>query len=167
LDRTACNKLIPLFFEIFVTAFVMCEYCEKQFWKGLDFCKTTECESYFHWMGIMVPKWQNVTGYEYIIKERAAFIAFYTHQKQKMFLLKKLVKSKYANTLTVSAAQKNGRHEIHILNAIRDICQSCPVMIASVDYFTTKDKARQSKRELLLKSATLPMNPTNYRRIWV
>lgn len=67
-----------------------------------------------------------------------------------MFLLKKLVKSKYANTLTVSSAQKNSRHEKHVLDAIREICKSCPVLIASVDFFTKKYEARQHKRELLL-----------------
>jgi hypothetical protein len=44
-----CRQLIPGFFKLFVTAFVMSKYAEMQFWKCLCFSKTTICESYFHW----------------------------------------------------------------------------------------------------------------------
>lgn len=97
-----CRDLIPVFFRLFVYSFVMSRYCESQLWKCISFSKTTVYESYFHWKGIMIPKWQNITPSEYERKEISAFIAFSTRQKEKRFLLKKLVKSKYSATLTVA-----------------------------------------------------------------
>jgi hypothetical protein len=85
-----CRDLISVFFRVFVYFFVMSRYCENQLRKCISFSKTTVCESYFHWKGIMIPKWQNVTHSEYDRKEIAAFIAFSTRQREKRFLLKKI-----------------------------------------------------------------------------
>jgi hypothetical protein len=133
-----CRQLIPGFFKLFVTAFVMSKYAEMQFWKCLCFSKTTICESYFHWKGIMIPKWQNVTAEEYERRERAAFITFVSRQKEKIFLLKKLVTNKYANTLTVASAQKNSRYERHILDAVSDTFGTSAAVLAAVEHFTTR-----------------------------
>ena len=38
--------------------------------------------------------------------------------------MKKLVRGKYADTLTVASAQKNNRYETHMLDEITDICGS-------------------------------------------
>ena len=151
---TGCRDLIPVFFRLFVTSFVISKYAETQFWKCLCFSKTTICESYFHWKSIMIPKWQNIPAEEYERKERAAFIAFVNRQNEKIFLLKKLVKSKYANTLTVASAQKNSRYERHILDAIADICGSSPAVIAAVEHFFQKCSTRQERRRKLLLSVT-------------
>ena len=149
-----CRDLIPGFFNLFVASFVMSRYAESQFWKCLCFSKTTICESYFHWKSIIIPKWQNIPAQEYERKERAAFIAFVKRQKEKIFLLKKLVKNKYANTLTVASAQKNSRYEKHILDAITDICGSSPAVLAAAEYFTQKRNTRQEHRKTLLRKVT-------------
>ena len=144
-----CRDLIPVFFKIFVHSFVMSRYCEVQLWKCISFSKTTVCESYFHWKGIMIPKWQNITPLEYERKETAAFVAFATRQKEKKFLLKKLVKSKYAATLTVATAHKNNRYEKHILDAIMDVCGCDPSVAAAVEHYTNKYNTRQKRRQTL------------------
>ena len=71
-----CNMYVTLFFKIFVKSFTLSPYVEGMLSKCILYSKTTICESYFHWMGIMVPKWQNVTKVEYILREAAAYIAF-------------------------------------------------------------------------------------------
>lgn len=147
---TGCNDLIPVFFKLFVTSFVMSKYAETQFWKCLCFSKTTICESYFHWKSIMILKWQNIPAEEYERKEKAAFIAFVNRQNEKIFLLK----SKYANTLTVASAQKNSRYEKHILDAIQDICGASPAVVAAVEYFFQKRNTRQERRRKLLLTVT-------------
>lgn len=144
-----CRDLIPVFFKIFVEAFVMSRYCEIQLWKCISFSKTTVCESYFHWKGIMIPKWQNITPSEYERKETAAFIAFVTRQKEKKFLLKKLVKSKYAATLTVASAHKNSRYERHILDAVLEVCGADPSVVAAINHYTNKYNMRQNRRQCL------------------
>ena len=150
-----CRDLIPSFFRIFVTAFVMSKYAESQFWKCLCFSKTTICESYFHWKSIIIPKWQNIPAGEYERKERAAFITFVKRQKEKLFLMKKLVTNKYANTLTVASAQKNSRYEKHILDAVENICCACPTVLSAVDHFAKKCNARHEKRQNLLQEVTV------------
>lgn len=151
---TACRDLIPPFFKLFVTSFVLSKYAETQFWKCLCFSKTTICESYFHWKSIMIPKWQNIPAQEYERKERAAFITFVRRQKGKIFLCKKLVTNKYANTLTIASAQKNSRYESHILDALRDICSSSRAVLAAVEHFTNKCNSRQDRRRGLLHTVT-------------
>jgi hypothetical protein len=86
----------------------------------------------------MIPKWQNVTAEEYERRERAAFITFVSRQKEKIFLLKKLVTNKYANTLTVASAQKNSRYERHILDAVSDTFGTSAAVLAAVEHFTTR-----------------------------
>jgi hypothetical protein len=149
-----CRDLIPGFFKLFVTSFVMSKYAETQFWKCLCFSKTTICESYFHWKSIIIPKWQNIPAQEYERKERAAFITFVKRQREKIFLLKKLVRGKYANTLTVASAQKNNRYETHILDAITDICGSSKAVLAAVEYFSQKRNIKQEHRKNLLRKVT-------------
>ena len=151
---TACRDLIPAFFKLFVSSFILSKYAETQFWKCLCFSKTTVCESYFHWKSIMIPKWQNIPAQEYERKERAAFIAFVRRQKCKIFLLKKLVTNKYANTLTVASAQKNSRYEQHILDALTVICGSSTAVLAAVQHFTAKCNSRQERRRNLLCTVT-------------
>jgi hypothetical protein len=97
----------------------------------------------------MIPKWQNVTPSEYDRKEIAAFIAFSTRQREKRFLLKKLVKSKYAATLTVATGHKNNRYERHILDAVLEVCGSDSTIAAAVEHYTNKYSARQKRRESL------------------
>ena len=151
---TACRDLIPAFFRLFVSSFILSKYAETQFWKCLCFSKTTICESYFHWKSIMIPKWQNIPAQEYERKERAAFIAFVKRQKGKVFLLKKLVANKYANTLTVASAQKNSRYEQHILEALTVVCGSSSSVLAAVQHFTDKCNSRQDRRRHLLRTVT-------------
>lgn len=86
----------------------------------------------------MIPKWQNVTAEEYERRERAAFITFVSRQREKTFLLKKLVTNKYANTLTVASAQKNSRYERHILDAVSEVFESSAAVLAAVGHFTQK-----------------------------
>lgn len=149
-----CRDLIPAFFRILVTAFVTSRYAESQFWKCLSFSKTTICESYFHWKSIMIPKWQNIPAREYERKERAAFIAFVKRQKGKVFLMKKLVTNKYANTLTVASSHKNSRYEPHILDAVGEICSSSVAVLAAVGHFAKKCNSRKERRHKLLLEVT-------------
>ena len=79
--------------------------------KCILYSETTICESYFHCLGIMVPKWQNVTKMKYILREVAAYIAFSKRQDDKCLFTKKLKQHKYASTLVGTAGQKNGRYE--------------------------------------------------------
>ena len=150
----ACRNLIPAFFKILVTAFVISKYAESQFWKCLSFSKTTICESYFHWKSIMIPKWQNIPAREYERKERAAFIAFVKRQKGKVFLMKKLVTNKYANTLTIASSHKNSRYESHILDAVGQICNSSSAVLAAVDHFAKKCDSRKERRHKLFLEVT-------------
>ena len=145
-----CRDLIPSFFRIFVTSFVLSRYAESQFWKCLCFSKTTICESYFHWKSIIIPKWQNIPAREYERKENAAFIAFVKRQKEKVFLLRKLVTNKYANTLTIASAQKNSRYEKHILDAVSHVCSTNATVLAAVEHFENKCCTRQERRQKLL-----------------
>lgn len=127
---------------------------ESQLWKCLWFSKTTICESYFHWKGIMIPKWGNVTPSLYERKEASAFIGFVKRQQDKKFLGKKLVKSKYASTLTVASAQKNSRYERYVLEAVTGICGGDNSVNAAVEHFTAKCNVRQLNRQKLLDAAT-------------
>lgn len=79
-----CNKLVCSFFKIIVTAFTLSGYMEGLLGKCILYSKTTICESYFHWVGIMIPKWQNVTKLEYILREASAYIAFEKRQNDKL-----------------------------------------------------------------------------------
>jgi hypothetical protein len=133
---------------------VTSRYAESQFWKCLCFSKTTICESYFHWKSIIIPKWQNIPAKEYERKESAAFVAFVKRQKEKVFLLKKLVTNKYANTLTVASAQKNSRYEKHILDAVKEIYSTSSAVLAAVEHFTKKCNTRQDRRQKLLREVT-------------
>ena len=92
-----CNMYVPIFFEILVKAVTLSPYMEGLLSKCILYSKTTICESYFHWLGIMVPKWQNVTKNEYILREAAAFIAFSKRQDDKLLYTKKLRQHKYAS----------------------------------------------------------------------
>ena len=149
-----CRDLIPSFFRIFVASFVLSRYAESQFWKCLCFSKTTICESYFHWKSIIIPKWQNIPAREYERKENAAFIAFVKRQKEKVFLLRKLVTNKYANTLTIASAQKNSRYERHILDAVSHVCSTIATVLAAVEHFENKCCTRQERRQKLLVEVT-------------
>ena len=83
-----CNTCIPFFYRIFVKSFTLSPYLEGLLSKCILYSKTTICESYFHWLGIMVPKWQNVTKGEYSLREAAAYIAFCNRQDDKSLFTK-------------------------------------------------------------------------------
>jgi hypothetical protein len=72
----------------------------------------------------MVPKWQNVTKNEYILREAAAFIAFSKRQDEKFLYTKKLRQHKYASTPVGTAGQKNPRYERFIFEAISHVASS-------------------------------------------
>lgn len=90
----------------FVKSFTLSPYLEGLLSKYILYSKTSICESYFHWSGIMVPKWQNVTKGEYIMREAAAYIAFCKRQNDKSLFTKKLRQQKYTSTLVGTAGQK-------------------------------------------------------------
>jgi hypothetical protein len=113
-----CNELICSFFKIIATAFTLSGYMEGLLGKCILYSKTTICESYFHWVGIMIPKWQNVTKMEYILREASAYIAFEKRQDDKFLFTKKLRQHKYASTLVGTAGQKNGRIERYMMEAL-------------------------------------------------
>ena len=98
-----CNTYVPLFFEVFVKSFTLSPYLEGMLSKCILYSKTTICESYFHWLGIMIPKWQNVPKMEYILREAAAYIAFCKRQDDKCLFTQKLRQHKYASTLVGTA----------------------------------------------------------------
>ena len=102
----------------------------------------------------MIPKWQNITAEDYERKEMAAFIAFVKRQKQKIFLLKKLVRNKYANTLTVASSHKNSRFETHILDAVQQVCSENSSVLAAVKHFTEKSNRGSERRQKLLIKVT-------------
>jgi hypothetical protein len=118
--------------------------------KCILYSKTTICESYFHWLGIMVPKWQNVTKNEYILREAAAYIAFCKRQDDKLLFTKKLRQHKYASTLIGTAGQKNSKHERHILEAVLNVVSSDPASVNSAYGFLDKTRKRQDCREARL-----------------
>jgi hypothetical protein len=74
-------------------------------------------------------------------------------QQDKKFLGKKLVKSKYAATLTVASAQKNSRYERYVLEAITGICGGDNAIDAAVEHYTAKCNIRQMNRQKLLDAA--------------
>lgn len=113
----------------------------------------------------MIPKWQNITSAEYQRKEIAAFIAFSTRQKEKKFLLKKLVKSKYAATLTVASAHKNNRYEKHILDTVLEVCGSDATVASAVEYYANKYSVRQKKGKICMKKSYQFMNKMKLRKI--
>ena len=77
-----CNMHTTLFFKIFVKSFTLSPYVEGMLSKCILYSKTTICETYFHWNGIIVSKWLNVTKVEYILREAAAHIAFCKRQDE-------------------------------------------------------------------------------------
>ena len=104
---------------------------------------------------IIIPKWQNIPAKEYERKESAAFIAFVKRQKKKVFLLKKLVTNKYANTLTVASAQNYSRYERHVLDAVGHVCSTNSTVLAAVEHFVNKCWTRQERRRKLLLEVML------------
>jgi hypothetical protein len=88
----------------------------------------------------------------YIIPYRAT--AFVKRQKGKVFLMKKLVTSKYANTLTIASSHKSSRHESHILDAVGQICSSSSAVLAAMDHFAKKCDSRKERRHKLLREVT-------------
>ena len=60
--------------------FTLSGYMEGLLSKCILYSKTTICESYFHYVGIMIPKWQNVTKMEYILREASTYISFEKRQ---------------------------------------------------------------------------------------
>lgn len=141
-----CNTYVPLFFRILVKAFTLSPYLEGLLSKCILYSKTTICESYFHWLGIMVPKWQNVTKVEYILRESAAYIAFCKRQDDKSLFTKKLRQHKYASTLIGTAGQKNGRYERYILEAVMEIVGADTASINTVNFFLHKLQVRLDNR---------------------
>ena len=145
-----CNAFVPIFFEILVKAVTLSPYMESLLSKCILYSKTTICESYFHWLGIMVPKWQNVTKSEYILREAAAFIAFSKRQDDKFLYTKKLRQHKYASTLVGTAGQKNPRYERYIFEAISHIASSDSSSMNSANHFFSKiQKGRDQRQERL------------------
>ena len=145
--------MIPLFFTLFVKAFIMNPYMESHLWKCLWFSKTIICESYFHWKGRMISKWGNVTPSLHERKEASAFTDFVKRQQDKKILSKKLVKSKYAATLTVASAQKNSHYEWFVLEEISGMCGGDDSVDAAVEHYTAKCNIRQMNRQKLLDAA--------------
>ena len=149
-----CNTYIPLFFEIFVKSFTLSPYMESLLSKCILYSKTTICESYFHWLGIMVPKWQNVTKNEYILREAAAYVAFCERQDDKLLFTKKLRQHKYASTLVGTAGQKNSRYERHIFEAVLSVLSTDPASVNSANCILEKIQKRQQNREARLNVIT-------------
>ena len=145
---------VTLFFKIFVKSFTLSPYVEGMLSKFILYSKTTICESYFHWMGIMVPKWQNVTKVEYILREAAAYITFCKRQDDKCLFTKKLRQHKYASTLVGTAGQKNGRYERYILEAIKTIIPSDQSTTNAINHFFNKIRIRQEDRQQKLSGIT-------------
>jgi hypothetical protein len=144
-----CNELIPCFFRLLATLFVGSGYVEKYLVRITFFARTSICESYINWEVIMISKVMHFTASEYIRKEMATYISFVSRQSEKLLLSKKLVKGKYHNTFTVSAGQKNGRHEKHILHGVLIVAGSDPVVRASVEFFEAKRQRRLDRRVVL------------------
>jgi hypothetical protein len=142
-----CNTYVPLFFRIFLKSFTLSPYMEGLLSKCILYSKTTICESYFHWLGIMVPKWQNVTKGEYALREAAAYIAFCKRQDFKSLFTKKLRQHKNASTLVGTAGQKNGKYERYVVEAILDIVSSDPSTVNAGQHLYDKINARLQKRQ--------------------
>ena len=87
-------------------------------------------------------------------KREGCLYCVYQKTERKKLLLRKLVRNKYANTLTVASAHKNSRYEKHTLNAIVDICGSSPAVLAAAEYFAQKRNTRQENRKNLLRKVT-------------
>lgn len=149
-----CNTFVPIFFSIIMKAFTLSPYMEGLLSKCILYSKTTICESYFHWLGIMVPKWQNVTKNEYVLRETAAYVAFCKRQDDKALFTKRLKQHKYASTLIGTAGQKNGRYERHILDAVVSIVAGDPASINSANKFIGKMNKRKENREARLNVIT-------------
>jgi hypothetical protein len=145
-----CNELISSFFKNLVTAFTLSGYMEGLLGKCILYSKTTIYESYFHWVGIMIPKWQNVTKMEYILRESSAYIAFEKRQDDKFLFTKKLRQHKYASTLVGTAGQKNGRVERYMMEAHMSVCSQDLSVKAAVNMNLEKiEKKRTLRREKL------------------
>ena len=142
-----CNVYVPILFNILVTAVTFSPYMENLLSKCILYSKTTICQSYFHWLGIMVPKWQNVTKNEYILREAAAFIAFSKRQDDKLLYTKKLRQHKYASTLVGTAGQKNARYERFIFEAISHVVPSDLSSMNAVCHFENKIRKSREQRQ--------------------
>jgi hypothetical protein len=105
----------------------------------------------FPFLGIMVPKWQNVTKGEYALREAAAYIAFCKRQDYKSLFTKKLRQHKYASTLVGTAGQKNGKYEIYVVEAILDAVSSDPSTVNAGQHLYDKINARLQKRQKRLR----------------
>lgn len=151
-----CNELICSFFKILATAFTLSGYMEGLLGKCILYSKTTICESYFHWVGIMIPKWQNVTKMEYILREASAYIAFEKRQDDKFLFTKKLRQHKYASTLVGTAGQKNGRIERYMMEALLSVCSKDLTVKVAVDMNLEKiEKKRTLRREKLQQLSSI------------
>jgi hypothetical protein len=95
----------------------------------------------------MVPKWQNVTRGEYIMRKAAAYIAFCKRQDDKSLFTKKLRQHKYASTLVGTAGQKNGRYERYILEAVQEILSSDESTNNATEHFMEKIRIRLENRQ--------------------
>ena len=139
------TNFFPDFREIFYS--FPNPYLEGLLSKCILYSKTTICESYIHWLGIMVPKWQNVTKGEYSLREAAAYIAFCKRQDDKSLFTKKLRQHKYASTLIGTAGQKNGRYERYVVEAIMNTVSSDPSTINAGKHLQNKVNERIQKRQ--------------------
>ena len=71
--------------------------------------------------------------------------------------------NKYANTLTVASAQKNSRYKKHILDAIENVCCTCPTVLSAVDHFAKKCNARHEKERIYYKKLQYSMRKMRQR----
>jgi hypothetical protein len=141
-----CQGMIPVFFCMFVHDWVLSKYMETALSRTIAFAVTSMCESYFHWLAIMIPKWQHMRGPEYILREAVAFLAYHSKKDEFVSLQKKLVPNKYQPTLIASNGQKAGVHMGYIFDALVDIFPDDPVTNAYVTHCRKCMAALKSKR---------------------
>jgi hypothetical protein len=95
----------------------------------------------------MIPKWQNVTRIEYVLREASAYIAFEKRQDDKLLFTKKLRQHKYASTLVGTAGQKNGSIERYSMEAIMSVCSNDTSVRDAVNVNLQKIEIKKNKRQ--------------------
>jgi hypothetical protein len=127
-----CNALIAPFFRLLVTAWVVSPYVESRQWPSVDYLGTHLCESYFHSVGVNIPKWTNSTPPEFKMKEAVTFTATFKRQQRRQLQAKVLRGNKNAAGLIAVAGQKVGRDEPHVLDGLDSLFGTVPAVAATV-----------------------------------
>jgi len=131
-----CNSLIPIFFRIFVTGFLLSRKMECLYDQGIHYLTTSLNESINHALTMFHPKNKNSTHGEYHEAVAAVYIQELSRAlyKDRLILEEKFHWCKGPKELILNKAFQNPLREDHITSAIEEMLKDDPITMAECKY---------------------------------